>query len=157
MAEKKITTLCAVGDVVAFYSNPESAFEHVGEILRGADITFAQNERHYSGKRTREDMSTQVGFTEMNTPQNAEALKLGGFDVISFASNHSMDIGPETMLETVHVLKNLGFAVIGAGKNIAEARKLSKSTDGWTAPTTMPALPESEPTPLTVPRRTGMT
>jgi poly-gamma-glutamate capsule biosynthesis protein CapA/YwtB (metallophosphatase superfamily) len=118
--EKNAVTLCAVGDVVAFHKNPESAFEFVGPILRGADITFAQNERHYSEKK---DMNPQGGFTEITSPKHAEALKLGGFDVISFASNHCMDMGPDMMLETVDVLKKLGFNVIGVGRNIKEARK----------------------------------
>ncbi|MFC2002292.1 CapA family protein, partial [Chloroflexota bacterium] len=120
MTEKDVVTLCAVGDVVAFHENPESAFEYVGPILRGADITFAQNERHYSDRR---DINPLGGFTEITSPKHAEALKLGGFDVMSFASNHSVDMGPEVMMETVNLLKKLGFAVVGAGNNIEEARK----------------------------------
>lgn len=118
--EKDVVTLCAVGDITAFHKNPESAFEYVAPILREADITFAQNERHYSERR---DITPPSGFTEQVPPKHAEALKLGGFDVISFASNHCMDLGPDVMLETVDVLKELGFAVIGVGKNIEEARK----------------------------------
>jgi len=120
MEEQTTVTLVAVGDVTAFHENPESAFEYVGQILREADITFAQNERHYSERR---DVSPRGVFTELTFSKNANALKLGGFDVISFASNHSMDLGPEIMLETVDVLKKLGFAVIGVGRNIEEARR----------------------------------
>jgi len=120
MTEKNVVNLCAVGDIAAFHKDPESAFEYVGPILREADITFAQNERHYS---ERTDIAPRGGFTELTSPKHAEAFKLGGFDVISFASNHCMDLGPEIMLETVSVLKKLGFAVIGVGKNIEEARK----------------------------------
>ena len=115
-----MVTLCAVGDVVGYFNDPESAFEYTGPILREADITFAQNERHYS---ERTDVTPHGGFTEQTSPKNAEGLKLGGFDVVSFASNHSMDLGPNIMLETLDVLRKLGFAVIGAGKNISEARK----------------------------------
>ena len=116
----KAIRLYAVGDIVAFHKDPESAFEHVGSILQEADITFAQNERHYNN---RVDLVPRGGFTELTSPENAEALKLGGFDVISFASNHTMDLGPDIMLETLNVLRKLGFAVIGAGKNISEVRK----------------------------------
>jgi poly-gamma-glutamate capsule biosynthesis protein CapA/YwtB (metallophosphatase superfamily) len=118
--DKDVVTLCAVGDVAAFHKNPESAFEYVGPILREADITFAQNERHYGEEK---GIKPQGGFTELTSPKHAEALKLGGFTVLSFASNHCMDMGSEMMLETVQVLKKLGFAVIGVGKNIEEARK----------------------------------
>ncbi len=119
MVGKDMISLCAVGDIVAFHKNPESAFEYVGPILREADITFAQNERLYS---RRKDICLRGG-EELTTPENARFLKLGGFDVISFASNHSMDLGAEVMLETANVLKALGFAVIGVGSNILEARK----------------------------------
>jgi len=122
MAEKNIVTLCAVGDVTAFRKDPECAFDYVAPILREADITFFQNERHYS-RREEEDIPTEGGFTEATTPEHAQSLKLGGFDVVSFASNHCMDAGAQVMLETVDVLKKLGFAVIGVGKNIEEARK----------------------------------
>ena len=118
--EKDVITLCAVGDIVAFFQEPESAFKYVAPILQEADIRFAQNERHYS---ERKDIVPHGGFTELTTPKNAEALKLGRFDVISFASNHCMDLGPDVMLETVNVLRKLGFAVIGVGRNIEEARK----------------------------------
>ena len=120
MEKEGAVTLCAVGDVVAFHKNPEAAFEYVAPILREADITFAQNERHYTKRRS---LAPRAGSTELTSFKHAEALRLGGFDVISFASNHCMDLGPEVMLETVDVLKKLGFAVIGVGKNIEEARK----------------------------------
>ena len=120
MEGKDTLSLCAVGDVVAFLEDPESGFEYIGPILREADITFAQNERHYS---ERKDVVPQGGFTELTTPKHAEALKLGGFDVMSFASNHSLDLGPDIMLETIEVLQKLGIKVIGAGRNIEEARR----------------------------------
>jgi poly-gamma-glutamate synthesis protein (capsule biosynthesis protein) len=120
MAGKDTISLCAVGDVVAFLEDPVSGFEYVGPILREADIAFAQNERHYS---ERKDIIPEGGFTELTTPKHAEALKLGGFDVMSVASNHSLDLGPKVMLETIEILRNLGIQVIGAGRNIKEARK----------------------------------
>jgi poly-gamma-glutamate synthesis protein (capsule biosynthesis protein) len=120
MSNRDTVTLCAVGDVVAFHNDPESAFEHVGPILREADITFAQNERSYT---SRAEIFSRRGGQDLTTAKNAEALKLGGFDVISFASNNCMHLGFDAMLETIDVLKKLGFTVIGAGRNLEEARK----------------------------------
>ncbi len=111
--------LNAVGDVTAFHDEPEKAFEYVGSVLRDADIGFAQNERHY----TRGHQESALGFTEEVSADHAESLKAGGFDVVSFASNHAMDLGADGLMETVGVLKDLGFAVIGVGRNIEEARK----------------------------------
>ena len=116
-------SLCAVGDVAAFFKNPESMFAHTSSILNEADITFGQNERHYTDRYSEKDLLPGVPLTEIAPLEHAAALKLGGFDVMSFASNHCMDLGPDVMMETIGVLKNLGFAVIGAGANIAEARK----------------------------------
>ena len=72
MVQKETVTLCAVGDLVAFLEDPESGFEYVGPILREADITFGQNEPHYSNRK---DITPQGGFTEVTTPEHAEALK----------------------------------------------------------------------------------
>ncbi|MBI4191874.1 MAG: CapA family protein [Betaproteobacteria bacterium] len=117
-------SLCAVGDVTAFFKDPESMFVHTGAILNEADITFGQNERHYTNRYSEEhDLMPGVPMTEVCPLEHAAALKRGGFDVMSFASNHCMDLGPDAMLDTVAALRNNGFTVIGAGKNIEEARK----------------------------------
>ncbi len=121
MPEKVAVTLCAVGDVIASHKDPDIAFEYVGPILREADITFAQNESNYTDRR---DVAPVRGvITEVTSRKNAEALKLGGFDVMSFASNHCMDLGSDIMLETVEVLRKLGIAVVGVGRNLEEARR----------------------------------
>ena len=116
--------LYAVGDVAAFFKEPESMFAHTAPLLNEADITFCQNERHYTNRYSEEhDLVPSATFTEVTRREHAAALKLGGFDVLSFASNHCMDLGPDAMLETITVLRENGFTVIGAGKNIEEARK----------------------------------
>jgi len=50
-------------------------------------------------------------------------LRLGNYDVLAYASNHGMDLGPDVMLETIQVLRDLGFKVVGSGENIEEARR----------------------------------
>ena len=110
--------LAAVGDVAAFHREPESAWEHAGPVLGQYDVVFAQNERLYSNTTNLPD----VGFTELTRPEHAAALRLGHLDVVSFASNHCYDLGPEVFLETLEALRKQGFAVIGAGKDIKEAR-----------------------------------
>jgi poly-gamma-glutamate capsule biosynthesis protein CapA/YwtB (metallophosphatase superfamily) len=46
-----------------------------------------------------------------------------GLDVVSLAGNHAMDFGAETLLDTIDTLRDLGIQVVGAGRNIEEARK----------------------------------
>ena len=116
-------SLYAVGDVAAFFKNPESMFVHTASILNEADITFAQNERHYTNRYSEADLVPAAPMTEISPLEHAAALKLGGFDVLSFASNHCMDLGPEALLGTIAALRGHGFTVIGAGSNIEEARK----------------------------------
>jgi poly-gamma-glutamate synthesis protein (capsule biosynthesis protein) len=115
-----VLRFCAVGDVTAFHKEPESGYEFVGPVLQQMDVVVAQNERHYSRRR---DIFPVGGFTELTDPEHAKALRLGNFDVLTFASNHGMDLGPDVLLETISVLRDLGFKVVGAGANIAEARR----------------------------------
>jgi poly-gamma-glutamate synthesis protein (capsule biosynthesis protein) len=79
---------------------------------------FAQNERLYSDTTDLPD----VGFTEVTRLEHVAALRLGHLDVVSFASNHCYDLGSDVLLETVEALRDQSFAVIGVGKDIAEAR-----------------------------------
>ena len=46
-----------------------------------------------------------------------------GFDILSLASNHSMDWGPDAMLDTKELLEKKGFLTVGVGENLKEARK----------------------------------
>ncbi len=89
--------LAAVGDVTAFHREPESGYEFVAPVLADFDVVFAQNERLYS----RTTAIPDVGFTELTDPDHVAALKLGHFDVISFASNHCYDLGPDVFMETI--------------------------------------------------------
>ena len=118
MEEVKVIRLAAVGDVTAFHREPESAWEHAGPVLAEYDAVFAQNERLYSARSDLPD----VGFTELTRPEHVAALRSGHLDVVSFASNHCYDLGPDVFLETIRALREQGFAVIGAGKDIKEAR-----------------------------------
>ncbi|MBP7997663.1 MAG: CapA family protein [Chloroflexi bacterium] len=52
---------------------------------------------------------------------SAEALALGGFDLVSLANNHAMDYGPEALLQGLDLLAQAGVAVVGAGVNDAAA------------------------------------
>ena len=56
-------------------------------------------------------------------PITARSVKDAGFHVVSFASNHCMDWGPDAFFDTIEALKEQGLFVIGVGKNIEEARK----------------------------------
>jgi poly-gamma-glutamate synthesis protein (capsule biosynthesis protein) len=62
-----------------------------------------------------------VRFPEKNI--SALTKEGAGFDVMSFACNHAMDYGEEAFFDTIDLLTKNGITVVGAGKNIKEARK----------------------------------
>lgn len=116
-------TLYAVGDIGIHRDlpgqDPKSALVHVAETLRQADIGFCQLERILSTRGTAADDARSHSRV---SPNMVSALTFAGFDVVSFASNHSLDWGHEAFLDTIGVLQRHGLAVIGAGKNTTEAR-----------------------------------
>ncbi len=56
-------------------------------------------------------------------PDMAVALVEGGYDLITLANNHSLDYGVESLLETMSALRSRGIAYVGAGENLARARR----------------------------------
>jgi hypothetical protein len=109
--------LYAVGDVGPERPDPGSIFSHVKEVIRKGDVTFAQLEVNLSTRG--------AGGMKENArdPLIAGAIKKAGFKVISFASNHSLDAGIEAFYDTLDFLKKENLQVIGAGRNIEEARR----------------------------------
>src|SRR5688500_16543256 len=90
---KKNLVLAAAGDVSTGHEPPESAFSYVNEALRSADLRFAQVERLYSERGTYQTLSD--GAHARQHPSLAAAFKSVPFDVLSIASNHTGDWGPE--------------------------------------------------------------
>ena len=116
-------TIAAGGDVNTGHKPPESAFTHVLEELRSADIRFAQVERLYS-ERGQYQMNSLASHMEVRQPAAmAAAFSSVPFDVLSIASNHTGDYGPEAVEDTYDVFRKLGIPTIGAGHNIAQARE----------------------------------
>ena len=116
-------TVAAVADVCTGHQPPESAFINVLEPLRSADLRFAQVERLYT---LRGSFQEQGGFSARPARQDpcaADVFKSVPFDVLSLASNHTGDWGPEAVEDTVATFQRLGIPTVGAGRNIDEARK----------------------------------
>jgi hypothetical protein len=109
--------LHAVGDIGPERPDPVTIFRHVKDVIRKGDINFAQLEVNLSTRGS--------GRMKENArdPRIAGAMKNAGFNVVSFASNHSLDAGVDAFLDTLHNLKKEDLPVIGAGRNIEEARR----------------------------------
>jgi poly-gamma-glutamate capsule biosynthesis protein CapA/YwtB (metallophosphatase superfamily) len=111
-------TFLGIGDILIDREKPETIFQHTAEILSAADITFANAEQGYATGGIPSPIHASY-----SDPRNIPALLSAGIDVLSLANNHTLDWGPEALLDTIANLKAAGVTTVGAGKNIAEARR----------------------------------
>ena len=111
--------VAAVGDMII--SNPAAArpaveAQQMYRVLREADASFGNCEEPVAS----------VGFMYQKTSQMAwppilDDFKAAGFNMLSAANNHYMDLGPEGLLQGLDESRKRGFAIAGAGKNLDEA------------------------------------
>lgn len=112
--------ILGVGDVGPLHEPMSRYSELVQPSLAQSDIRFAQIERVYSDRGSLQLHSG--GAHSRVKPELASVFSDCGFNVGSLASNHAMDWGPDALLDTIDVLRGRGMQVIGAGRNLAEAR-----------------------------------
>ena len=113
-------TLLGCGDVGPIHEPVDRFCELVRPTLSAADLRFAQVERVYSNRG-----ALQVHSGDVHSrvdPHMASIFSACGFDVVSVASNHAMDWGPEALLDSIEALRARGIQTVGAGRNLAEAR-----------------------------------
>jgi hypothetical protein len=121
MAEGSVTLL-GCGDVGPT-EEPIAAYTTlVKPVLATGDIRFGQCERVYS-ERGSMQIHSEPGPHSRVKPHMATVFSDCGFDVISLASNHSLDWGEDALLDTLELFHKKGIQTIGAGHNIEEARR----------------------------------
>jgi len=120
MNNQDTVLIYAAGDVYSDRPDPASIYLNVTDILRQADIAFCQLESPlaHTTVPSAEDVSRA-----RDAKQVASAIREAGFNMVSFASNHCMEDGTESFLETIDTLRSVGCHVIGCGRNAVEARK----------------------------------
>src|SRR5690242_18026561 len=120
----KTVTLLAGGDIGPTIEPQEPLAELIMPTLKQADLRFAQCERVYSEKGgSPQVLYGSKGLHTRLPPRMASIWQTAGIDIISMASNHAMDWGPDPVLDTIELFRGMGKHVIGAGKNEEEARK----------------------------------
>lgn len=112
--------LHAAGDVAPDRADPAECFALVRDRLRRADVAFCQLEVNLTERGVR---LPQVRHTHRSPPATASVLKDAGFSVVSWAGNHCLDWGPDGFFDTIEHLRGARLQVVGAGENIAAARK----------------------------------
>jgi poly-gamma-glutamate capsule biosynthesis protein CapA/YwtB (metallophosphatase superfamily) len=120
MVNKDEVLMYAVGDVGPDRDDPKSIFLHVSDLLKTGDMVFCQLEPPLSHTTRPELLAKKISNDSRLV---AAALKASGIDIYSFASNHCMEKGEASFLETIDCLKREGVHVIGVGNNIEEARR----------------------------------
>ena len=112
--------LMGCGDVGPIHEPMHAYSTLARSILASADLRFGQVERVYS-ERGALQVHSGGGHSRCK-PAAASVLSDCAFDVVSVASNHAMDWGPDALLDTIELLRAKGMHVVGAGRNLAEAR-----------------------------------
>ena len=113
--------LMGVGDVGPIHEPLDRYSTLAKDTLARADLRFAQVERVYS-KRGALQVHSGGGHSRVD-PRFASVFSDCGFDVVSVASNHAMDWGEDALLDTIDLFREKGVAVVGAGRNLREARR----------------------------------
>jgi poly-gamma-glutamate capsule biosynthesis protein CapA/YwtB (metallophosphatase superfamily) len=114
-------TLVAVGDMlqrVPFSNSNDPRIQALMKIMRGADITVANNEN------TVVDPDTFTGpISHMEAvPAVAADWANMGIRMVTKANNHTFDDGDAGVWEDFRLLDRVGIVHVGVGRNLTEAR-----------------------------------
>ena len=119
MAENN-AVLLACGDVGPVHEPMEAYAALARSVLAAGDIRFAQCERVYSDRGSRQ---LHGGGHSRLAPHFASIFSDCGFNVVSVAGNHAMDWGEDALLDTIDLFRKKGIQTIGGGRNLKEARQ----------------------------------
>jgi poly-gamma-glutamate capsule biosynthesis protein CapA/YwtB (metallophosphatase superfamily) len=122
--DQRRVTLMAGGDIGPVVAPTERFAELINPVLQQADLRFGQCERTYSKRGAEPQFAYGPGgqHTRLD-PAMAGIWKSTNMDIVSLASNHAMDWGPDALLDTVDLFRGMGKHVLGAGKDADEARQ----------------------------------
>lgn len=119
--------LIATGDIMLGGSLGESLkqngfvylFSDFKKCFQGADILFGNLEGPLSNRG-----EPQTNKILLHQERKAiDGLKYIGYNVLSLGNNHIMDFGENGLTETLEIVQEYGIQRIGAGANVADARK----------------------------------
>jgi poly-gamma-glutamate synthesis protein (capsule biosynthesis protein) len=115
-------TMLIIGDIdIQRRADPTTAFAHVGETLKNADLVYANLEGMLVKPQGPEiDIPDKRGWRHPG-PEGVLALKAWNIKTVGVANNVAYDRA--NILETLRVLDANGISHTGGGKNIAEAHR----------------------------------
>jgi poly-gamma-glutamate capsule biosynthesis protein CapA/YwtB (metallophosphatase superfamily) len=92
-------------------------YTYVKEYFEQADFSIANLETPITSNGTKQDKQ----YSYRSSPDALPPLAAAGIDLVNLANNHSMDRGPDGLLDTMKHLDEAGIKRVGAGENIDEA------------------------------------
>jgi poly-gamma-glutamate capsule biosynthesis protein CapA/YwtB (metallophosphatase superfamily) len=101
----------------------KSALEDVADIISPADIAVVNIECVVSSRGHFWDKGERRPFLYRAPPTTIDVLTEAGIDVAIAANNHSMDFGPDALVEEIELLTAAGIAPVGIGTNLEEASR----------------------------------
>lgn len=108
-----------VGDIFVERPSPEEAMVAAAPVLRGYDVRFGNLEAPFSERGTLKRFRPWANLR--GKPHNVQVLPAGGFQIVSLANNHTMDYGPDALMDTIAALDACGVQYVGAGRDEARA------------------------------------
>lgn len=103
----------------------DERFQRVVEVIRSADVSFAHLEGTIAGDDDLEVFpAAEAGWTWIRNPASfAEELKWAGYNLLSHASNHTMDYMYGGLYATWAAMRQAGLPLAGSGMTLKEARR----------------------------------
>lgn len=108
-----------VGEKIRQANDPRAPFLKTVNILKAADITFANLESPFYDQGP----SIKEGMVFKAEPNTIEGLLYASFDIVSLANNHFGDRGVAGMNFTFQHLTDSKIQYVGAGENLTKARE----------------------------------
>ena len=105
---------------MSLQGNYEDIYGDVLPFLREKDISITNLECPLTLNKVPINKS---GPNIKASPTCIEAIKYGGFDVVTLANNHIMDYGEEGLFDTLNSCLKAGIKTVGVGKTETEASK----------------------------------
>jgi poly-gamma-glutamate capsule biosynthesis protein CapA/YwtB (metallophosphatase superfamily) len=118
----KAVSMLIIGDVdIQLRADPTTAFVHIGETLKRADLVYANLEGMLVKPQGPEiDIPDKRGWRHPG-PDGVKALTAWNVKVVGVANNVAYD--RNNILQTLNVLDSNGIVHTGGGSNIVEAHK----------------------------------
>ncbi|WP_157136496.1 CapA family protein [Sagittula stellata] len=131
----KTRVMTAAGDIVIrqrLYQDGvpvQPDYERTLDFLREGDVRWASCEVQFA----RSGFRTDAPIAYLVAPEVAGDLGVAGFDLMTVATNHTWDYGPDAFLESLGHLQEAGVTTVGGGPDIASANTpVIRDLDGLT-------------------------